>query len=221
MRKIGCLVLGLVVLAGCQDKDMSSISETAGLQAQKQIELENQNRGIRVLEMESDLSNRHRFFQGVKGVYEGTFQTEAGTRNIRVTLDPSVPPYQVNRIRTIEEVSYDLTNLHLNVQITQWDPAHRLSGVGCPPMEVHPDLRTGGISIVSSQCTTVYMLSLSDLVGIKKARGGIADPSLLEVSSQVALSLLDGKQRSVDAIVGQIQLTTNAEIYYFSATRVK
>jgi hypothetical protein len=221
MKRMIIVGMGLLALMGCQDKDMSSISETAGLQSQKQIELENQNRIQRALEMEGDLANRHRFYQGVRGIYEGAFQAENTTYRVRLTLIPSVPPYPNGRTRTLEEISYDLSNLHFSVQIVQWNPAHPMSAVGCRVEGVRPDLATGEMSIASENCPNVYMLSLSDPAGARMGSGESSDSKVDQTSRQVASSLLEGKQTAAEAIVGKIQPTTNAAIYSFSATRVK
>jgi hypothetical protein len=219
-RAIG-LILILAALSGCREKDLSSVSETAGLQAGQQVEAENQNRIKRASEMEADLGTRHRFYQGVRGIYEGTFETDSGTFNLRLTLIPSVPPYLSQRTRTVEEITYDLSNLHFSVQIVQWNPAHPLSAVGCRIEGVHPDLSSGEINIASENCPNVYQLKLTDSLGAKKENGKGLVPSSGRASEQVAESLLQGKLNHAEAIVGQIQPTTTAAIYYFTAERVK
>ncbi len=221
MRSLALLFLGMAILLGCEDRDLSSLSEAARLEARQQVEAENQNRDDRVREMETELANRHRFYQGVKGVYEGSFQTDSGRFNVRLTILPSVPPYLSKRVRTPEEAGFDLSNLHFKIQVIQWNPANPASAVGCRAEDIHPDLATGEISIASENCPNVYLLNLADLTAAKKERSELAPDALVAGSADVASSLLDGKLAQVEALVGRIQPTTHAAVYAFSAQRVK
>jgi hypothetical protein len=205
-------LVAILVLSGCNDRDISSVSERARLESESQVQAENSSRIKRAAEMEEDLVTRQRFYQAVRGVYEGTVQTETGEFQIRLTLIPSLPPYPTRRARTLEEVASDLSNLHFNIQVVQWNPANRLSSVGCRIENVHPDLRNGQIEVASEGCPNVYFLKLSE--------GGVKDPVKGDAGS-IASAVLDGKLDAVPRITGTIQPTTNASVYEFSAVKVQ
>lgn len=209
------LVLSMIALAaagpGCQDTDLSTLSEKAGLEAQKQQDVEAATRAKRAAEMEEDLATRQRFFEAVRGVYEGKVQTEQGEFNIRLTLIPSLPPYRNSRVRTFEEIAADLNGLHFTAQVVQWNPKNKLSAVGCRVEDVHPDLARGEIHIASEQCANVYLLRLAERVAVESDAGA---------ASRLATSIIEGKQEGVPGIVGEILPTTNASVYGFAAAKV-
>jgi hypothetical protein len=212
MKQIMAAWVGVLLLAGCQERDLDGVSTKAGLEAQQQIAADNANRTQKAKGMESDLETRHRFYQATRGVYEGVFQTESGEFNIRLTLVPSLPPFDSDRVRTLEEIASDLSNLHFNVQVVQWNPASKLSAVGCRIENVHPDLRNGQIEIAAESCPNFYLLKLSD--------GALRDPYAGK-SGDLSRQILGGGVKSVERIVGRIQPTTNASTYEFSAVRVQ
>jgi hypothetical protein len=149
-------------------------SSEAGIQA------ENQNLAQRSAAMESDLAERHRFYQAVEGTYEGELQTEQGVFQIRLTMVPSLYPYHLGRVRQLEEVAADLNNLYFNAQVVQWNRANPLSAVGCRVTGVRPNLVDGEITIASESCPNLYSLRISDQV-----RGTDDDgPSSSEIAAQ-------------------------------------
>jgi hypothetical protein len=208
---IFALMLGLST--GCA-QDNSKLAENAAIQgkasSEAQIHNENANLARRVGEMEADLTTRQRFYQGVKGMYEGEIQTEGGIYKIRMTLVPSLPPYDSSRIRTIEEVAADLNNLYLNAHVIQWNPTNNLSAVGCRVGHIRPDIVSGEISIASENCPNLYTLTLTDL-----------SPSRPVASAQeLASRMIRGELENVTALQGEMQPSTNAAIYHFQIHRV-
>lgn len=210
--RLSVLCVGLLVLAGCDEGEFNVLGEQAALQAQKQVDAENENLLKRAAEMEADLASRQRFYEGVRGTYEGVFQTDAGEFNMRVTLVPSVPPYRSSRIRSLEEIASDLSNLHFNIQIVQWSPSSPMSAVGCRIEEVRPDLVRGRIDIASENCANAYVMTLSE--------GALREAVSREAES-IAEALIGGSQNTVSRIVGQVLPSTTASIYEFSVVRME
>lgn len=212
VKSLGGIVFLVAVTSGCT-RGTDALLEKAALEAavgaQKQISAQNENLGAKAREMEADLATRQRFFQGVQGVYEGSIKTENGDFSVRITLIPSIPRYHVQRTRTLEEVAADISNLHFNIQIVQWNASNSMSAVGCRVEAVHPDLAEGRIAIASENCQNVYLLELADQE---------RDPS--ESAAGIASDLLDGRRSSVLQLVGRVQPSTNAQVYSLSATRV-
>lgn len=206
-----------ILLIGCQDEDQrfkDLQKKTGKFGTEGGFEAENE----RAVPLEADLTRRHRFFQALKGTYEGAFQTEEGQYAIRINLVPSLPPYpsDPNRIRTLEEVTSDLTSLHFNVQVLQWNPANKLSVVSCQVEEIHPDMNRGVIPILGGTCQSYYELLLSG--GLENAGGQSNDP---EQAANMALGILEGKLISVTQLRGLLQPATNASRYEFVVNRIE
>lgn len=211
--------LGAVsLLGGCGQGD-ERLKERAGIEgeisAQKAIEVENLNRSARAKEMEDDLQRRHRFYQALKGIYEGQFTDETGGRwNIRFTFVPSLPPYKTDRVRAIEEIVADINNLYLNVQVVQWSSTQS-SAAGCKSENIRPDIERGEISIATSSCPVLYTLSLA----IEGEQAAPVDAGVR--STEVARRLLNGQQGSVAVIVGNGASVTHPEPFRFSVRRLE
>lgn len=176
--------------------------------AEAELAVQNGNLSRRAAEMEEDLARRQRFFQSVRGTYEGTMATDQATFNIRMTLVPSLPSYTAGRTRTLEELTYDLTNLYFNVQVVQWNPKNNLSAVGCRVQFVRPDIVNGVLQIASENCPNFYSIKLSD------SNAPDAKPDA------VATNARDGRLSSVPELKGEVQPTTNAAVYKFTAAKV-
>jgi hypothetical protein len=211
MRQSIFLTGFLLLITGCNEGGVAALDEQATRQAQKSVEAEHAERVLRAEEMEKDLSARHRFYEGVRGVYEGTVTTDAGQFQIRLTLIPSLPSYRTDRTRTLEEIASDLSNLHFNVQVVQWSAGSPMSAVGCRIENVHPDIYRGSIEIASEACPNVYRLKLAQ-------KGG--QSSGPKESEEIAQSLIAGRRDDAGDIVGQMYPTTTAAVYQLTVSRV-
>lgn len=205
------------IFVACES-GQEKVSETTKMQSvissQEQILAENTNLKTKGEEMERDLSARHRFFQGVKGRYEGLFKTSHGSFIIRITLNPNIAPYiysEFRPFRRLEEIVSDLNNLSFNAQVMQWNPENTLSAVSCQVDSVRPDLRAGEIIISNTACPNLYSIKVTDNENDTFANS--------EASANVAKRLMDGADDKVDMLVGEIQPSTSAEIYSFKARR--
>jgi hypothetical protein len=211
----GVLILLLIGCAEKQgDEQLRKKAQIEGEEsAQKQQQAENGTRVSRATEMERDLAQRQRFYQALKGVYQGKLSTEVGEFNVRFTFAPSLPPYPTTgRTRDIGEIEADLTNLYFNIQVVQWNPENNLGAVGCRVQGVRPDLNTGEIIIAAQDCPNAYAIYISQ-------KSSNSDPTA--VSKSMTTAILAGKSSSVSRIVGQIKPTNNASVYQFYAERTK
>lgn len=208
------IFLVLLISVGCSQGD-DRLKEKAKLEGESQLNVENSNLAQKAEAMEKDLTRRHRFYQAVKGVYEGSISTNIGSFNIRITLTPSLAPLNVNRVRQLEEIASDLNNLTLNTQVVQWDPNNSNASVGCPGTAVKPDLEKGEIVIPSSDaCKNLYIIKITD-------RGFFG--SALENSNtaaSIASQVLRGDLHEVDSLNGTIQPSSNASVFKFTANKV-
>lgn len=196
-----------------KDKLIEMAYEEGKAAAQAGTEEQNRNLAEKAKEMEGDLSLRHLFYKSVGGVYEGSFRlgnTSSQEYRIRITLVPSLSPYQSNRVRQLDEISYDLSHLFFNAQVVMWNPENELSAVGCRVKEIHPDLVNGSVAIASSDCSNLYSFQIEEETQ--------SQPDL-ENSKRLAALIREGKLDSISAIRGVIQPTTNARRFQFRAIR--
>lgn len=211
---LSVLVISMFAL-GCNQGD-ERLVEKARIEGQASSEAAtqsaNESLAKKASEMESDLAVRHRFYQALKGTYEGAMETEQGEFKVKITLVPSLPPYATGRTRQLEEIAADLNNLYLNVQVVQWNPANRLSAVGCRIEQVRPDIVSGEISIASENCPNFYGLRIAD----EGANVSKFDPAR---SGVIASYVRDGRMDRVASIQGEVHPTTNASVYQISVSR--
>lgn len=212
-----CLFIVSFSLVSCKDAQEKVVESTkwqSEISSQNQIQAENSNLREKALEMERDLTARHRFFQGVKGRYEGTFTTKQGTFKIRITLNPNIAPYTYSDYRPyrrLEEIVSDLNNLTFNAQVIQWNPENSLSAVSCRVDSIRPDLRLGEIIISSATCPNLYSIKVAIDENDTYSNSG--------TSEILARRLLDGAEEKSDLLVGEIQPSSSSDIYTFKAKR--
>ena len=209
-------LLAVTFLVGACGQNNERLKEKSQMERESQLRVENEGLSKKAEAMETDLTRRHRFYQAVKGVYEGSISTNLGTFNIRLTLSPSLPPVRTTRIRQLEEIASDLNGLTLNTQVVQWDPNNSNASVGCPGTAVKPDIEKGEIIIPSSElCKNLYIIKISErgFVGTSIENNVTA----LRVSTQV----LKGDLNEIDSLTGTIQPSTNASVFKFVAHKVQ
>lgn len=208
----------LLLLLSCKDSQ-DQISETAKnnsqVNAQDQVEANYQNERLKSQEMENDLAARHRFFQAVKGSYEGKFETTQGFFKIRIELFPTLSPYKFENhreFRRIEEVIYDINNLAFNVRVMQWNPSNSLSVVSCKVEGLRPDIMSGSLTIAHSSCSSLYLLKILNQI----------DENYQVTTANIVLArkLLNGEEDEVNMLIGEIRPSTNAVIYNFEASKI-
>lgn len=201
------VLLFIFALAGCGQDD-KRLKEKTRKEGEALTGVENSNLASKSAAMEKDLTRRHRFYQAVKGDYEGTINTTDGSFKIRVTLSPSLAPISIERVRQLDEVTADLNNLFLNTKVSQWDPSSSLSPVSCIVSSIRPDIEKGEIAIAKEGCPNFYTLK-------------VMDPGSAASAKTIAELVLNGDLMSVNAIQGKLQPATNATIYTFTAYKVQ
>lgn len=217
LRNLVILSFMLVVFSGCnsEEKAMDDLKNQTQITSRSALEEENSNTSRKAQAMERDLASRHRFFRAIQGRYEGNFQTEQGLFKIRINLTPSLEPYtgyDYREYRQIEEVVADLNGLHFNVNILQWNPSNPISAVGCTIEGIKPNLKTGVIKITSEGCKNIYNITI--------ARNSESYGKDLDESSYLAKDLIEGALNNIEFLVGEIQPSTNPNIFNFKAKKV-
>lgn len=208
MLKPSLMIAFAVLLVGCGGNDDKRLKEKTRMEGEALTGVENNNLAGKAASMEKDLTRRHRFYQAVKGTYEGTVTSSGGNFKIRITMSPSLAPVTVERSRQLEEIASDLNNLMMNTKAIQWDPSSELSGVSCTVSDIRPDIEKGEITIAKEGCQNFYSLK-------------IADAGTNTFAPELAQLVLSNRVESVQSIEGKIQPATNAAIYRFTAYKVE
>ncbi|MGK5087365.1 hypothetical protein WDW86_07385 [Bdellovibrionota bacterium FG-2] len=224
----------LAILTGCDaSKSNDKIKEISNLQSQQQVDAENGYLTKRAAEMEADLTRRYRFYQAVTGTFEGRFQQQMSSDssqeidpeiNVRFTVALNLPPYQSARLRTLEEITEDLNNLYLNVQVVQWSTSRPLV-FGCSFEKVRPDLVSGRLDLVASNCASVYSLQVAAASNSSAALSDSPDRAdsaqvAAETSAQLASDILDGAKSKVNLLIGERKTTIRTAVDGFSVRKV-
>jgi len=202
------LLAALAVMSVACGNDNKRLKEKSRMEGEALTGVENNNLAAKAVAMEKDLTRRHRFYQAVKGTYEGTLDTSEGSFKIRITMSPSLAPIIVSRTRQLEEIAADLNNLMMNTKASQWDPGSNLSSVSCIVSDIRPDIEKGEITIAKEGCQNFYSLK-------------ILDAGTNASSSELAQMVLKGDILSIQSIEGRIQPATNATIYRFTAFKIE
>lgn len=202
------LLATLAVLSVACGNDNDRLKEKSRMEGETLTSVENNNLAAKAAAMEKDLTRRHRFYQAVKGTYEGTLTGAEGSYKVRITMSPSLAPIVVTRTRQLEEIASDLNNLMMNTKASLWDPGSNLSSVSCIVSDIRPDVEKGEITIAKEGCQNFYSLKIADA-------GTNAAPS------DLAQLVLKGDILSVQSIEGRIQPATNSTIYQFIAYKIE
>jgi hypothetical protein len=210
-RSIGFLVLALLGMAGC-DADKAGINDKAMIEgkatSEAAVQAENANRAVRAAAMEEDLERRRRFIDSIVGTYEGvTTDMQGKEAPVRMIVTSSFPrqPTRNNRERSLEELTYELTNLHLNVQVVEWSTLDSGAEIafGCVFEQIRPNIVDGAIALMSQDCKMSYSLIAAD----QGPQMQIPVSSVLDVNVSRALAsdVVEGKIREIPAFVGRKQ----------------
>lgn len=211
IRKTGIIFAIGMVLAGCGE-NTDRIRERAAIESQeaakKQIEAENLNRDDRVYKAEQDLERRRRFIDALVGQYQGTLTNERNKFLLKLKIGSSLPPYSPpDRVRSPEEVAFDLNNLFVNIQTSIL--ADDGAGIGgCAFESVRPGFENGKMSLISKECFTSYELEISDDAdpdGSRSLRSGELPDKILAGTIREVL-YLKGSSQSVYGVSFQVAL---------------
>lgn len=209
---IGILLITASV-SGC-GSDNNRLRERAQIEGEESakmaVEAENNNREKRVTEMEADLQRRQQVYHALKGTYQGP---DTKGYESRFVLTPSLPFYKPNRVRTVEEVTSDLTNLFITVEISFWDPSDSLNRYSCHFQTVRPDLETGRMYLSAEACPFSFVVFMGDVNFDPNAEVPATS------SSKVVKSVLAGVNTQISKIHVEERGRNTSEVIQFSLDR--
>jgi hypothetical protein len=223
--RFGLGIVYLIIFSSCQGNDR--LAEKAAIESQ--VSAANQNKVQyeflvwRAQAMEADLRSRHRFYEGIKGDYEGIFADGKQEYQIRLSLAPSLPLYLTDRVRTLEELTADFNNLHLNAMIQIWKNDE--AAVSCTVEKIKPDVKNGEINIITEKCPNAYQFYIGD--GVLDRKHVLNHDLMKKLSPErilqaqiLAGEVLAGARDDIPEMFGFIKPATNSQVYHFVANKI-
>ncbi len=221
--KILLLVISVVLFTACGKPDANNLEE----KTQRELQVENGNLERKAQTLESDLRRKQNFFIALEGTFEGNLPVGDKEFKTRITLIPSLPIYNSNRVRTLEEITADLNNLFFTVQATHWNSKGSAVASGCIFSQARPDFLNGQTIATGENCANVYRISmyesnpkedaLLDEVSIESLNNF---PEILAHSQNLSIKVLNKELNRIDQIHVVIQPTLVAKTFTTVLKRV-
>lgn len=150
------LILPLVWLVACAKPDSTNLEDKRN----RELEVENDNNKRKAMQLEADLSKKQRLFSALKGTFEGQFLADKKQFKARITLVPSLPPYEAGRTRTLEELTSELNNLYFTIQTVIINTQNQSVIMDCTYSGIRPDYDGGQLNVASEKCLSIFFISL-------------------------------------------------------------
>lgn len=200
------LIIIFVILYGCNTttKEFAENAQIAGKEsATASVDANKQYEAQMSQEMELDLARRYRFFDALRGDYQGDL-----LKTKLILIPHLVELYQTPRVRRVNEVLNDLAKLQFTAQIVQTD----INGAtfGCVFENVTPDLDRGMIHLISEKCANTYVIWLDD---------GDSDIARIQNSHLQSQEILNNAETNVDQLVIKMIPTKTQEEFIFKVSK--
>lgn len=164
-KKVIFLLTLAVGLYGCgenKDEYLDSLGKQNEISSQQQIQAERNEHERKAREMEKYLDERKVFIQALEGEFSGELNIDNNEFFISLEMIPSIPIEFYGRVRQLEEITYEIENLSLNLKVKMENPRVPNSASSCNIVNYKPDLSKGIINIISNECKNVFKFILSD-----------------------------------------------------------
>ncbi len=215
MKTVILLLLGASLITGCSKGGDKRLEEKADIQAQRDIQAININNNEIVTKLEGDLNKRKQFIRSIQGEFEGKLSVDGTDYMMRLKVTPTIPTEDNSRVRTIDEVNFEIQNLGLNINIKQWNPNVPLSAVTCTIQNYRPDTQKGMINIISENCKNLYEFYISDnSLDIEVSKMEITKDSELLANKIANLSI-----SKIDFFIGLFESAVSAQSYKLKLER--
>ena len=209
MKTVILLLLGASLITGCSKGGDKRLEEKADIQAQRDIQAININNNEIVAKLEGDLNKRKQFIRSIQGEFEGKLTVDGTDYMMRLKITPTIPTEDNSRVRTIDEVNFEIQNLGLNINIKQWNPNVPLSAVTCTIQNYRPDTQKGMINIISENCKNLYEFYISDnSLDIEASKIDITKDSEILANRISNLSI-----SKIDFFIGVFESAVSAQSY--------
>lgn len=207
------MFMSLFALLACSKGGDSRLAEQASIQSQQDVEAQNANQRTWAERMENDLNKRKYFFSALQGEFEGNLEIEGIIFNMTAKFLPSFPIEFPQRVRTLDEVNFELQNLTLNMHLKLENPRVSNSGVSCTIENYRPDIFNGVIGIISESCKNIFNLAVTDEfdLDVSNAREKRA--------KTLAEDIISGRMDTISMLDGLFESGVSSKKYRFFLKR--
>ena len=220
MKILTLLFLVTTIITGCSKGGDKRLEEKADIQAQRDIQAINDNNNVIVEKLENDLNKRKQFIRSIQGEFEGKLTVEGTDYMMRLKITPTIPLEDNDRVRTIEEVNFEIQTLGMNINIKQWNPTVPLSAVTCTVQNYRPDIQKGLINIISENCKNLYEFYISDnTLDILSLEVDVLRTEALKESRKLASKVSVQAITKIDFFVGLFESAVSAKSYKLKLER--
>lgn len=187
------LILLTVMLYSCSKGGDDRLAEQERIKAEEQVQAENENLRQKAEAMEADLDKRKNFFKGIKGKFEGDLTISNTDYVMTVEINPSLPIEFYSRVRTLEEINYEIQNLDLGLNIKVKNPRVANSSVSCTVTSYKStDLASGLLNIISENCQNILKMYISSDLESRN----VSETQIL--AQKISKDLVGGDIESID-----------------------
>ena len=208
------IILPCVLLLSCSKGGDDRLAEQADIQAREQYQAQNENQKMWAEKMEEDLNKRKRFIQAIEGDFFGEVDVQNISFDINARFVSSIPIAFPSRVRTLDEINFELQNLNLNLFVKLENPRVPNSAVTCVVEGYRPDVNKGGINIITESCKNSFHLSISDSTLDVRS-----DEARLKDSRSLAAQVTSGSVSRVEKVQGVFESSTSNQKFKFQLRR--
>ena len=175
---------------------------------------QNENQKMWAEKMEEDLNKRKRFIQAIEGDFFGEVDVQNISFDINARFVSSIPIAFPSRVRTLDEINFELQNLNLNLFVKLENPRVPNSAVTCVVEGYRPDVNKGVINIITESCKNSFHLSISDSTLDVRS-----DEARLKDSRSLAAQVTSGSVSRVEKVQGVFESSTSNQKFKFQLRR--
>lgn len=208
------IILPCVLLLSCSKGGDDRLAEQADIQAREQYQAQNENQKMWAEKMEEDLNKRKRFIQAIEGDFFGEVDVQNISFDINARFVSSIPIAFPSRVRTLDEINFELQNLNLNLFVKLENPRVPNSAVTCVVEGYRPDVNKGAINIITESCKNSFHLSISDSTLDVRS-----DEARLKDSRSLAAQVTSGSVSRVEKVQGVFESSTSNQKFKFQLRR--
>ena len=208
------IILPCVLLLSCSKGGDDRLAEQADIQAREQYQAQNENQKMWAEKMEEDLNKRKRFIQAIEGDFFGEVDVQNISFDINARFVSSIPIAFPSRVRTLDEINFELQNLNLNLFVKLENPRVPNSAVTCVVEGYRPDVNQGVINILTESCKNSFHLSISDSTLDVRS-----DEARLKDSRSLAAQVTSGSVSRVEKVQGVFESSTSNQKFKFQLRR--
>jgi len=218
MKNVLMLLAFTSVFVSCGDNEKNYndyLKKENEISSQEEIRSQRVEQERKASELEVYLNKRKTFIEVVEGSFSGELEVESMNFAINLEMIPSMPIEYHTRARQIDEITYEIENLSLNIKVKMENPLVPNSASSCNIVGHKPDLKKGIINILTNECKNVFKFLLTDVNSELDVQA--AERVASELSSQVT----SGAINYIEYLDGVFESSVSSKKYQFKLERIK